>query len=289
MTNTRYSICATHYNNDDYIRESAGVFAELIEGRPRWELIIADAGSDDGSLAYLQTLADEQDNVQVIIEKGINIGEGRRLAARVARGDVLVQVMDLDAEYYRDERLFEITAFYEDLLETEGEIMLSAGLNFCPASLLNQLGGWRDLIACEETELKRRALRQGKLRFCPIEFFDTNAGQEKNLRKGLKRFYYNTSAKLQTGVGFWYMLYYWIRYAPGLRPKIGAPLVFPVAYYNIRSTGKQTENSYEKHDRYILGFKSAVYKHHPEFWIELPEQLETYAAEDERQGFLTQT
>lgn len=288
MGDIRYSICATHYNNGEYIRESAGVFADLIENHPEWELIVTDAGSDDGSLEYLQALANEQDNVRLIIEEGTNIGQGRRLAARAARGEILVQVMDLDAEYYQDERLFEIMAFYEQLLETEGEVMLSAGVNFCTTSLLKELGGWKDLIACEETEIKRRALREGKLRFCPLEFFEVNAGLSKNFRDGVERFYHNSSAKFQAGVGFWYMLYYWLRYAPGIRPKLGAVIVFPIAYYNVKSADSQVERSYDKHDPYIMGFKSTVYEHHPEFWIKVPDDLEEYAAEDERRGFLNQ-
>jgi hypothetical protein len=166
--------------------------------------------------------------------------------------------------------------------------MLSAGVNFCTTSLLKKLGGWKDLVACEETEIKRRALREGKLRFCPLEFFEVNAGLSKNLRDGVERFYHNASAKFQAGVGFWYMLYYWLRYAPGIRPKLGAVIVFPIAYYNARSADRQVGSSYDKHDPYIMGFKSTVYKHHPEFWIEVPDHLEEYAAEDERRGFLNQ-
>ena len=281
MTDVRYSICATHYNNADHIENSAGVFAGLIEGRDDWELVIADAGSDDGSLEYLKRLENERENVRVLLREGINIGEGRRLAAEAARGDVLIQVMDLDANYYRDSRLVETTAFYERLLDREGEVMLSAGVNFCTKSLLAELGGWNDLIANEETELKRRALRRGRLRFCPIRMFDRNRGLEKGLPARTERFYHNSAAKFQAGVGLGHMVRYWLRNAPGLLPKLGALVVFPLAWLSAERSGVRIENSYRRNDRYVMDFKRSVYEHRPELWLESPEELSAYVDETE--------
>jgi len=281
MADIRYSICATHYNNAEYVEGSAGVFAAMIEDRPDWELVISDAGSDDGSLEYLQSLADDQENVRVVVEKGINIGEGRRLSASVARGNILIQVMDLDANYFDDGRIVDTAKFYEDLIEEEGEVMLSAGVNYCTADLLEQLGGWRELVSNEETELKRRALHRDKLRFCPIRVFDQNAGLEKNLTDGTRRFFTNSMAKFQAGVSFWHMLYFWLRYAPGWKPKLGALVVFPFSWWKARQSGVDIEDSYRKRDRYVMDFKKTVYERRPELWLDLPDSLSEYVDEKE--------
>ncbi|MDB9247866.1 glycosyltransferase [Halorubrum ezzemoulense] len=281
MSSIRYSICATHYNNGEYIRNSAGVFADEIEGRNDWELVITDAGSTDGSIKYLRDLESRQENVRVIVEEGLTIGEGRRAAAEAANGDILIQVMDLDANYYNDGRILDITCFYENLIEEEGELMLSVGINFCTSNLLQELGGWSELITNEETELKRRALRVDKLRFAPIRVFDQNAGLEKGLRDGIVRFYHNSAAKFQAGVSFWYMLYHWARYAPGIKPKIGAFLVFPFSWISAKRAVGDVDHSYDKTDKYLIDFKKTVYKRRPELWLDPPETLSEYVDEKE--------
>lgn len=281
MSDIRYSICATHYNNAEYIDNSAGVFAELVEGRADWELVVTDAGSDDGSLEYLRRLADGQENVRVIVEEGINIGQGRRLAAAAARGDILVQVMDLDANYFRDTRILETAEFYEQLVAEEGDVMLSAGVNYCTSDLLEELGGWNELVANEETELKRRALQEDRLRFCPIRVFDQNAGLVKGLRDGIERFYHNSTAKFQAGVGFWHMLRFWLREAPGVKPKLGAFVVFPAAWVTAKRSGVSIEDSYERDDVYVMDFKKTVYERRPELWLDPPESLSPYVDHEE--------
>lgn len=259
----KYSICATHYNNNEYIRDSVGVLAYLIEGHSDWELVITDAGSNDGSLSYLRTLSEEQDNVRVVVNETINIGEGRQLAAEEARGKILVQVMDLDAEYYKDERIFKIVSFYEELIEQESDIMLGGGLNICTKSLLNELGGWKSLPANEETEIKRRALKQNKLRFISFELFKHHGGDGKSLSDAIDRFYYNSMAKFQAGVGFWHMVWFWLKNAPGIKPKVGSMFIFPFAYVRSKWGKEQIKGSYDRDDNYLIGFKSTVYRKNP--------------------------
>jgi len=48
---------------------------------------------------------------------------------------------------------------------------------------MNELGGWKDLVANEETELKRRALRQNKLRFCPVYLYKEHSEKKGPLEK----------------------------------------------------------------------------------------------------------
>lgn len=282
MKDVRYSICATHFNNYEYLPESVGVFSELIEGRDDWELVITDAGSTDGSLSWLNELADSQENIRVIVEEGINIGEGRELAYRASHGDLLIQVMDLDADYHRDGRILEIMDWYEKLLaESEKDLMLSGGVLFCTRDLMDDLGGWLPLPTNEETELRHRALNRGRLRFCPFDVFGQNYGTEKSLLEAAERFYDNSAAKLQLGVDPWYLLAHWLRWAPGLRPKIGAIILLPVAWYRARKSPLTLPSTYGKFDPYILDFRKALYADHPELWLDPPTHLARYLDETE--------
>lgn len=271
----QYSICATHYNNEDKIRDSVGVLAEEISGRDDWELVVVDAGSDDGSLEYLRELSAEQENVVVIVEPGVSIGEGRQTAVKHSEGSILIQVMDLDAEYYSDGRIFDITEFYEELLDDEGPVQFGAGAYFSTRDLMENLGGWRDLAANEETELKRRALRHGKLRLCSLHLFKGHT-DDKGFIERLERFYLNSLSKFEGGVSFWHMLTYWIKNAPGLFPKLGAGVVFPVAWGAARRRGEQFDGSYRTHDQYVMDFQKSVYEQRPDVWIDPPEELREY-------------
>jgi hypothetical protein len=154
-------------------------------------------------------------------------------------------------------------------------VQLSAGAYFSTKELMNELGGWKDLVANEETELKRRALRADKLRFCPVFLFK-NHTDEKELIGNIKRFYHNTYAKFKAGVGFWHMLFFWLRKSTGLRPRIGALLMFPIAWIKSRGSEDRDLASYTKQDPYIKDFQKSVYNRHPELWLEPPESLQKY-------------
>jgi hypothetical protein len=187
--------------------------------------------------------------------------------------------MDLDAEYHEDGGLFDINRFYESVLEKEGPVQLSAGAYFSTKKLMNELGGWKDLVANEETELKRRALQQGKLRFCPVYLYKQHS-DEKDFIGRVRRFYYNSYSKLQSGVGFWYMLFYWIRHAIGLKPRLGALVVFPVAWVNSTRNRDNNSGPYSKHDDYIMNFQKSVFNQHPEIWLDPPQGLKDYIITD---------
>lgn len=274
-----YSICATHYNNIEYIEKSAGVLAETIEGLEDWELVVVDAGSDDGSLEYLKDIATSQNNVRLFIAEGSNIGRGRSLAAENARGDVLIQVPDMDAEYYSDGRIFDIVNFYERLVEKDEAVMLNViGGYIVSKTLLEEMGGWNEIPVAEERGLGRRFLREGKLRFCDVKLFKHNYGENKGLKSSLKRFYRNSVVKMYSGASLPWLFKKWFTNTDSLKPKIGAIIVFPVAWIDAHLLRDIQLHTYDKQDEYILDFRESVRENDPEIWLDVPDDLEEYAA-----------
>jgi len=272
----KYSITSTHYNNNDFIRESAGVFANLIENRDDWELVISDAGSDDGSLSYLQNLEASQSNVRIVMAEGASIGKGRQVAFEHARGDVIISLGDLDASYYEDERLLDVVAFYEDLVQKEGDILLGGPVMIGSHDLIEDLGGWNDLWTTERRDLKRRALREGKLRFCDFSIVKSHPSQEKRFTDALDRFYTNARMKLKTGIALPHLITHWLRNAPSLKPKIGALLVFPAAWIHNQMTGIERINTFDPNDPYALDFQKSVQRENPDIWLEPTGPLKKY-------------
>lgn len=271
-----YSICSTHYNNVDYIEDSAGYIASIIKNRPRWELVISDAGSNDGSLEFLQELSEGRDDVRVIMAEGSSIGKGRQVALEHSRGDIVISLGDLDAVYYRDNRLFDFVSFYENLVEEEGDIMLGGGAMVASRELYDQLGGWNDLEVTERRDLKRRALAQGRLRFCDILLHKENDGKKKGFIGSIQRFYDVARMKLKSGVGLEYLIWRWLTDTSTIKPKIGALLVFPAAWLINKLQKTPKLNSFDRHDNYAFDFQQSLQREVPEIWLEPTGELEEY-------------
>jgi glycosyltransferase involved in cell wall biosynthesis len=273
----QYSITGTHYNNADFIRESAGVFAAFIEDRPEYELVISDAGSDDGSLGYLRDLEARQDNVRIIMAEGASIGKGRQVAFEHTRGDIVISIGDLDASYYEDNRFFAVVEFYESLVEQEGDILMGGPLMIGSKDLITRLGGWNDLWTTERRDLKRRALRAGKLRFCDFSIVKNHPSKEKGFFDALDRFYTNARMKIKTGMTVTHLITHWWRHAPGLKPKLGSLVVFPVAWIHDILTDAERIDTFDPHDSYALDFQRSVKCENPDIWLEPSGPLEQYS------------
>jgi glycosyltransferase involved in cell wall biosynthesis len=273
----RYSICSTHYNNVEYIEDSAGYIASVIKDRPQWELVISDAGSTDGSLEFLQELSKDRDDVRIIMAEGSSIGKGRQVALEHSRGDIVISLGDLDAVYYHDNRLFEFISFYEGLVEEEGDIMLGGGAMVASRELYDQLGGWNDLEVTERRDLKRRALDQGKLRFCDILLHKENDGKTKAFIGSIQRFYDVARMKLKTGIGLEWLMWRWLTDTSTFRPKIGALLVFPTAWLVNKLQRTPKLSSFNRHDNYAFDFQQSLQREAPEVWLEPTGELEEYA------------
>lgn len=272
----RYSICSTHYNNAEYIEDSAGYIASLIEDRPGWELVISDAGSEDGSLEYLCNLSEQRDNVRIVMAEESSIGKGRQVALEHSRGDIVISLGDLDAVYYRDNRLFDFVSFYEHLVEEGGDIMLAGGAMVASRDLYYELGGWNDLEVTERRDLKRRALSKGKLRFCDILLHKENAGKEKEFIDSIRRFYDVARMKLKSGIGVEYLIWRWMTDTSTIKPKVGALFIFPIAWLVNRLRGIHKLDSFDRYDVYAFDFQRSLQRESPDIWLEPNGTLEKY-------------
>ena len=272
----QYSVCSTHYNNVEYIEDSAGYIASIIKNREDWELVISDAGSDDGSLEYLQNLSEGREDIKVVMAEGSSIGKGRQVALDHSRGEVVISLGDLDAVYYHDNRLFDFVSFYEKLVKEEGDIMLAGGAMIASRKLYYELGGWNDLQVTERRDLKRRALAQGKLRFCNVLLHKENAGKEKEFVGSIKRFYNVARMKLKSGIGLEYLIWRWMTDTSTLKPKIGALLIFPTAWLVNKIRATPTVDSFNRHDTYAFDFQRSLQREVPDIWLEPSGDLEEY-------------
>lgn len=280
MANPKYSICATHYNNNAFLDDSVKTIAQLIEDRPEWEMIITDAGSTDGSLERLKELSKNQNNINLIVEKGLNIGAGRQLALENANGKILIQITDLDAEYYQDERILQVANYYEDLCSKYGPVGLSvSGGIICTKEIADGIGGWHSLPAAEERDFQKRILNKYDLMFLDVKLVKFNAGNTKGILDKGKRTVDVYSALLQGGLSYWCILYNRLLESDDMKTKLFSPVLLTYAYIlTTQSTGKY--NTYSPFDDYVSGIVYTAIKKKPDRWINAPDDLQPYVDDD---------
>jgi glycosyltransferase involved in cell wall biosynthesis len=95
MMQPRYSICITTYQAGKTIKSCLESVLSQLDSR--FEVVIVDSESTDGTLEYLLGLA-RGGQISLMVRK-CNRGEGRQLAVQQAKGQVLIQQVDADQRY----------------------------------------------------------------------------------------------------------------------------------------------------------------------------------------------
>jgi glycosyltransferase involved in cell wall biosynthesis len=125
----------------------------------RFELVIVDNCSSDGSQDYLTKLKDEG-KIRLIVSKCTR-GKGRQIALEHSAGDYIISQVDMDDVF--DNILSEVLAKYHEYSEGKVLHVVTAGspVTIAPRRLLLDLGGWNDLQVAEDWELWARAASAG--------------------------------------------------------------------------------------------------------------------------------
>jgi glycosyltransferase involved in cell wall biosynthesis len=146
----------------------------------RFEVLVVDSKSTDGSLAILQRF-EALGKIRLIVKK-CSRGEGRQIAFGASNGEYVLANLDLDDVF--KSKLLELIDFYHKRAEgyllwvrcpTPDSYWGEENVTIAPSKLLAGLGGWRDLQFYEDWELCARAARQGVYRWTKFDLLlDSN-------------------------------------------------------------------------------------------------------------------
>jgi glycosyltransferase involved in cell wall biosynthesis len=151
----KYSICMTNYNCGPTIASSLrSILRQLDE---RFEIIVVDNLSTDSSGELLRKF--EAEGKLKLVEQRCSRGKGLQIAFENATGEYVISGLDMGDTY--KPRLISFLDFYHKkcdgkLLKTRNEAVILA-----PRSLIEMLGGWRDLQRSEGWDLWSRAAKAG--------------------------------------------------------------------------------------------------------------------------------
>jgi glycosyltransferase involved in cell wall biosynthesis len=119
------SVVIPAYNEESQIArtlEAVTTYLTTIEDQYRWEVIIVDDGSTDGTLAAAQSVADKIANVRVAPHPAnFNLGQALRYGFSLSRGEYIV-TLDADLSYSPDH----IGRLLETLSTTEAKIVIAS-------------------------------------------------------------------------------------------------------------------------------------------------------------------
>lgn len=268
-----YSICITHYNQSGTLRTS--LESILSQNPPRTEIVIVDAGSDDGSLEILQEFADRYDRLRCVVEPGCNRGEGRQLALEAAEGAHIISNYDLDQSY--GDILAGVLAVYRDLLDSEGDVALrtAGNLFIAPRDLLFSIGGYEPLMRGEDHELTDRLEDRGVLRYLPIKNTQNVSGQNRSAISRAQRAFRASKALYRIGFDPEQMFRFLYAKHPLLLALAGTP-VYALGILSGISDGR-VYNAREKNWREI--FEMSARPTYSQIVIDVPEPLKPYEVE----------
>jgi len=146
----KYSILITNYNTMGIVEASLQSVLNQIEGDERFEVIVVDNNSTDGSQEVLKKYAGER-KIKLFSVKSSR-GKGRQVAFEHSSGEVLITNIDMDVIY--KPALKEALKLYHRLETEYPKFILSpTGCSIISRRLIEEVGGWHDLRRGEDTEL----------------------------------------------------------------------------------------------------------------------------------------
>jgi glycosyltransferase involved in cell wall biosynthesis len=160
----KYSVCITHYNNVMTVESSLTSILDQIDDR--FEVVVVDQGSTDGSLEVLERLAQER-GFQLHHQDVRNRGLGRQLAFTMSKGECIIAQIDMDDIYQPVIR--QLVTLYESVLTGMVLRVVNSqkrgAVTVAPRSFLEDVGGWPDLDYVEDRWIWGRAVERGIYRW----------------------------------------------------------------------------------------------------------------------------
>lgn len=164
LDNPRYTISIAHKDMERTVESSLRSILNQID--ERFEVLVVDGGSTDGSLTTLRKLSDEYESLRLIVTGGQyeGLAAERNFGVRKARGEHIL--LQLDADDHYEPVIRDFVKIYEELCNTipEGVFLSGSGLNIAPKKLLLDYGPYRSGIhRGEDADLWRRLMADEKI------------------------------------------------------------------------------------------------------------------------------
>lgn len=206
----RYTVAICNYNEADSLEHSLRSVLDQVDDR--FEVLVVDDGSTDGSVEILKRLDDEYGQLTLILlppDSSRKLGRTRTISIEEAAGNHVI--LHVDTDNYYTESLIDFTLVYEQLRRGLGEEFYLLGTSFAITNreFILDFGGYRNLpVGGEDRDLWRRLAAADKLIAFQHqkleETEDWNHGRiSRSLAPRMRRTFEVKTADFQVGFSFW--------------------------------------------------------------------------------------
>jgi len=228
-----YTVAVCSYNMAETLQKSLKSILDQLD--EKFEVLVVDDQSIDGSQEILERLEEEYEILRLIEGENENIGEARRHANKEAQGNYIITQLDMDDVYNRVIKDF--VEIYEKLRkEVDKEFYLSShGLNIASSELLEN-HPYRSLGYGEDKDLWMRLLAEDSIIVLDIEQPFESIGYDYGRIDHLRISYEITKVLFKSGVAFRSFLSFKLRNLDYF-DDLFQILVSPLAFLNAKREG----------------------------------------------------
>lgn len=232
----RYSIAVCNYNMAETLEASLRSMIDQVDDR--FEVVVVDGGSTDGSQKILRRLEAEYPNLRAVLDRTDEadwLGGDRNISFEESRGEYVLESLDTDDRYY-DGIVEDFVTIYH-ALETvvDRDFFLSGtGINMAPRRLLLDVP-YYDLGGAEDRDFWRRLYHRDALIWLDHGPVSDQIGYHKTLRDRIRRDLHGKVCDFQSGVSFWSTIRYTLHHDHYyiLEEKRPLPLEFVKRLYDL--------------------------------------------------------
>ncbi|WP_188876616.1 glycosyltransferase family 2 protein [Halarchaeum grantii] len=191
----------SNYNMVETIEMSVTSVVEQLDDR--FEVVVIDDGSTDGSVEILERLEAEYDRLRVCYDAdNDNLAEARNHSFEEARGNYVLASLDTDDQYTQCIREF-VDLYHQFEVGFDGDFfLLGVGLYIAPRNLLLDVP-YRSLGYGEDRDFFRRLIANGSLLSLEHRNVEYSLGYDRSLRERFEVGFETMAVQFQSGLHFW--------------------------------------------------------------------------------------
>lgn len=201
----RYSIAVCNYNMVETLEASLRSMADQVDP-DRFEVVVVDGGSSDGSRDLLRELESEYPHLRAVLDRSDEcnwLGGDRNVSFQESRGEYVLESLDTD-DFYHEGVIEDFVAIFEALNDArEGDFFLSGtGMNVAPRRLLLDVP-YYDLGGAEDRDHWRRLFARDAIVWLDHGNVTRSLGYDPDLRGQIRRDLHGKVTDFQSGISFW--------------------------------------------------------------------------------------
>jgi glycosyltransferase involved in cell wall biosynthesis len=194
-SNPRSTVAVCNYEMADTLEESLRSILDQIKEDERFEVLVIDDGSKDGSQEILDRLEKEYDQLRWIEGDNNNLAEARNHSVKEARGEYVIESIDTDDKV--KPILKDLVKIYHKVEENrEGEFVMA---NMAPKSLLSRIE-YRSLGRGEDRSWMRRMAADDAMVFLEHKGMFESIGYDYTKMEKIKHAYMTPKVIFKAGI-----------------------------------------------------------------------------------------